>query len=254
MLRKRSVVGLLCVAILAGCATKPNGDLDDRSCVPDTPNASAFNGDDALVALAAALVIDLTWFAGCEAVVGVTNGIHHFHRAHARDGVYYSPDGAFSVSVPQPGTDEYQVQQQSGDGKDTVLFVPRDAGQPAYGVTVLPDLQDTQASMSLADFSQQSGGGLPDIGGALTQVYAEDIQLGANPARLVVYRSDAGSSASERYYLLYFVKTPHAAAILSITWPDKCPYCATGPESSLREMDPALENFVTSFELSSKGH
>jgi hypothetical protein len=255
MLGRRIIVAASAAALLlAGCATKPNGDLDDRDCAPNGSGGFSTGSGDPLVDLAATLLVDITWFAGCEAVVGIANGIHHFHVGHAHDGVYYSPDGAFSVAAPMPQTDEYTVQQQSADGKDTVLFVPRDTDQPVYGVTVLTRLDGPQASLSLADFSEQASANLPGIGTAVTLIHAEDVQLGANPARLMVYRADApaAGSAQADHYLMYFVKTAHTAAILSVTWPYQCPRCATGPASSLRDMDPALDSFVGSFELSSQ--
>ncbi|HEY3644549.1 MAG TPA: hypothetical protein VGM16_04355 [Gammaproteobacteria bacterium] len=246
---KRAVVGLLVCALLAGCATKPNGDLDDSECVPDPPHG--VTGGNPLVDIAAILIIDLTWFAGCEAVVGISNGIRHFHPAQARDGVYYSPDGAFSVGVPMAVSDEYQAQQQRSGSKDTVVFVPRTPGEPAYGVTVLTKLDATQAALSLPDFASQASADL--LGTGVTQVQAQDVQLGANAARLVVYRAPVpvAGTAPPHYYLMYFVKTAHTAAVLSVTWPYECPRCAAGSDISLRNMDPVLDAFLDSFELSS---
>jgi hypothetical protein len=55
------------------------------------------------------------------------------------------------------------------------------------------------------------------------------------------------------YYFLYFLKTRHRAAVLSIAWPGDCPNCAGGPEAEIRAMDPALRDFVTSFILVGTG-
>ena len=252
MLGKRLIASLLVCMTLAGCATQPNGDLDPRSCNPGGPGE--IGGSDPLAALAAVLVVDLVFFAGCEAVVGITNGIHHFHPAQSRDGVYYSPDGVFSVGVPQTMSDEYQVQQSDGAGKDTVVFVPRTSGQPIYGVTVLTHLEGAQAALSLADFASQASANLPGVGMPVAQIHTEDVQLGANPARLVVYRSQApvGGAPQQDYYFMYFVKTAHTAAILSVTWPYECPRCADASDAAIRDMDPALGSFVSSFELSSQ--
>lgn len=204
--------------------------------------------------LAAILLVDLTWFAGCEAVVGISNGIHHFHLAHSHDGVYYSPDGAFSIGVPLAVSNEYQAQQQTSDGKDTVVFVPRTPGEPVYGVTVLTKLEGAEADLSLADFSSHAGADLSGIGVPVTQIHAEDTQLGAHPARLVVYRSTApvDGGGQPDFYLTYFIKTGHSAAILSITWPYECPRCTTGSDTTIRGMDSVLDSFLDSFELASK--
>ena len=246
---KRLTAWVIIGVLLAGCATKPNGDLDDRDCVPSS--SGEVSTGNPLADLAATLIVDLTWFAGCEAVVGISNGIHHFQRARSHNGVYYSPDGAFSVGLPLAVSDEYQAQQQTGDGKDTVVFVPRKSGEPVYGVTVLTHLAGPQSELSLADFSNQASANLPGVGVPVAQIYTEDVQLGANPARLVVYRSQ-GSAAEQDYYLMYFVKTAHTAAILSVTWPYECPRCASGSDAAIRDMDPTLDSFVSSFELSSQ--
>lgn len=249
---RRVVASLLICALLAGCATKPDGDLDDQQCIPPSPGNIGGGGDDALAVLAAVLVIDLAWFAGCETVVGISNGIHHFHKAHARDGVYYSPDGAFSVAVPQAGEVQYQVQQEALAGKDTAVFVPPAPGEPVYGVTVLTRLDAAQAGLSAADFASHAGADLLGIGVPVTPIHAEDTQVGGNPAHLVVYRAAKGSGQPD-FYLMYFIKTTSSAAIVSITWPYDCPRCGIGSDTALRDMDPGLKGFLESFELANKG-
>ena len=243
------------MVLLAGCASNPDGSYDDRDCRPDSIGMTAGSSGNPLADLAVALVLDITWFAGCEAAVGVANGIHNFHRALTHDGIYYSPDGLFSVAVPGgPGADEYQVQQQSRPDKDTVLFIPRHAEEPAYGITALPRLQDADAALSLDAFAEEASAKLPgigdDAGGNLIQVHAEDVQLGAYPARFIEYRSAAGP---DTFYLLYFLKTSHAAVILTITWQQRCPLCSAASEAQLRGMDPGLDAFVSSFEFANKG-
>lgn len=242
---KRLFVTVLVCGMLTACATKPNGDLDGRSCIPSGGSA----GGDAGI-----LLVYLIWIAGCETTVVIANGLEHFQLAHSHHGIYTPPDGSFSVGVPLPNSDEYQAQQQITDGKDTVVFVPRTPGEPVYGVTVLTHLDDAQADSSLTEFSNQANAGLGDIGVPLEQIHAEDVQLGANPARLVVYRSSAPAAGATQqdYYLMYFIKTPHTAAILSVTWPYDCPHCATGPDTAIREMDMTWDDFVNSFELSSQ--
>jgi hypothetical protein len=248
---KRLAVLLLSCVLLCSCATKPNGDLADTVCRPDFHGGS---GSDPLADLAAILIVDLTWFAGCEAVVGIANGIHHFRLAYSHDGVYYSPDGAFSIGVPMAASDEYLAQQQTSASKDTVVFVPRRPGEPVYGVTVLTHLEGSQAELSLADFSSRADADLSGIGVPVTQIHAEDTQLGGNPARLVVYRSTTpvDRGAQSNFYLTYFVKTGHSAAILSITWPYECPRCTAGPDATLRDMDGVLDSFLGSFELANQ--
>jgi hypothetical protein len=250
---KRLIASVLLCTLLTACASKPNGDLDGSDCAPSGDVGEFFKGGgNPLVDLAALLVVDVTWFAGCEAVVVIANGIHHFQLAYSHNGIYTSPDDSFSVGVPLASSDEYQAQQQIADGKDTVVFVPRTPGEPVYGVTVLTHLDDAQAGSSLTEFSNQASAGLSGIGVPVEQIRAEDVQLGANPARLVVYRSKAAGTSAPDYYLMYFVKTAHSAAILSITWPYDCPYCTTGSEAAIRSMDPALGSFLDSFELASQ--
>lgn len=250
---KRFIACVLICALLAACSTYPNGDLDGRDCAPSS-NSGSVNSGNPLADLAAILIVDLVWFGGCEAVVGIVNGVRHFHPAQPRGGVYYSPDGVFSVGVPLGLSDEYQAQQRTAVGRDMVVFVSRTPGMPVYGVTVLTKLEESQADLSLQELSQRTSAGLLGAGVVVTPIYTEDVQLSANPARLAVYRAQAPAdgSAEPDYYLMYFVKTQLTAAILSIRWPYECPRCATGPNSALRDMDPTLHAFLDSFELASK--
>lgn len=156
--------------------------------------------------------------------------------------------------MPLGISNEYQPQQQAEAGKDTVVFIPHTQGEPIYAVTVLTHLEGQQAQLSLADFADQASASLPGVGVPVAQIHAEDVQLGANPARLVVYRSQAYAAGApgQDYYLMYFVKTARTAAIVSVTWPYECPRCATGPDVAIRDMDPTLDSFTSSFELSSQ--
>jgi|GEM_PF-7080103 len=224
------------------------------------PNGTA-SGSDPLTDIAVTLVVDVAWIAGCEAVVGIANSIHHFHRASTHAGYYYAPDGSFSVAIPGwPDSDGYEAQQQTGQDKTTVLFVPRTKGDLVFGATVVPRLTPEQADLSLDEFAKLAGDLMPHLAAAgqtppLTQVHAEDIALGANPARLVVFRAnstDAGTG-EPRYYLMYFVKTPRSAAVLSVAWPFECEKCAVGPDSALRAMDSRINPFLDSFELRNPG-
>jgi hypothetical protein len=172
-----------------------------------------------------------------------------------QDGVYTAADGSFSVTPP-PGLgihEEYYPQQ------DYLLFAPRLIKGPVYGMNVSPDQEPIYASLTLDEFATvqlrdaRFQSQLAD-GVALREMRREEITLDGRPALSIIYsQTRPGADAPQAYYLLYFTKTRHRSAVLSIAWPRDCPKCADGPEAEVRAMDPALDAFVSSFRLAGTG-
>lgn len=255
---RRLIASVLVCTLLAGCATSPNGDYDDRDCKPFNPgdiSGGSGNPGDILVGIVALLVVEGLIVVGCEAAVEIGNGWRHYHPETADDGSYLPPDKLFSVAIPRTTAGEpYQAREKSSEGRDTVVFLPPDPQpqDPVFGVASLEGLDQLESTESLEAFSQQVTAKLPELAGPDThpqQVYASDFAVGDVPMHLVVYRQAPRPGQDQAYQLLYFVRDDahHGAAVLSVAWPQVCPYCADGPERVIRRMDPRLENFVESF-------
>lgn len=255
---KRLVASVLVCTLLAGCATAPNGDYDDRNCKPFNPgdiSAGSNNPGDVLVGIVALLVVEGLIVVGCEAAVEIGNGWRHYHPKIPDAGFYLPPDRLFSVAIPRTAAGEpYQAQEKSAERGDTVLFLPPKPTpqDPVFGVASLKGLDPLESTESLDAFSQQVAAQLPGLAGPdlhPQQLFAADFAASAVAMHLVVYRRTPGPGQDQAYQLLYFVRdeADHSAAVLSVAWPQACPHCVDGPESAIRGMDPRLENFVESF-------
>lgn len=255
---KRVLVVSLMPMLLASCVTAPNGNYSDEPC---TPSSNVYLGADPLVDLAFTLIVDVTWFAGCETFVTVANGIRDLQRAQAHHGVYESPDHLFSVKVPDDNQD-IQIREQIKPTKDYVYFISSLPGRPVYAISVIPALPEQYASLSSEQFASQATRGLLENASrnegqlsGLQRIYQEEVTVNGKPALFVVYRRDAQAANTEQpyYYLMYFIRNGNRAAILTVTWSSDCPKCAKGPEAAIRGMDPGIGTFVNSFRLADPG-
>jgi hypothetical protein len=242
---------LLALVLLSGCATQ-KGPGSDGCQLDPYPQAGGLVWADPLF-----LPVYFLYGFGCEGVKALDrHGVFDSApKGTLQDGVYTAADGSFSV-MPPPGDgihEEYYPQQ------DYLLFAPRLTRGPVYGMNVSPDQEPIYNSLTLdefatvelrdARFQAQLADGVP-----LVEVHREEITLDGRPALSIVFsQTPAGASTPRAYYLLYFTKTRHRSAVLSIAWPRDCPKCASGPEAEMRAMDPALQNFVGSFILVGTG-
>lgn len=190
---------------------------------------------------------------GCEGVKALDrHGVFDSPpKGTLQAGVYTAADGSFSVEPP-PG---YAIHEEYYPQQDYLLFAQRLSKGPVYAMNVSPDQEPIYNSLTLdefatvelrdARFQQQLADGV-----ALKELRREAITLDGRPALSIFYsQTKPGASAPQAYYLLYFTKTRHRSAVLSIAWPGDCPKCADGPEAEVRTMDPALDAFVGSFHL-----
>lgn len=257
---RKTLVALLMPMLLAACAIAPNSYYSDRNCVPPAQVAPVA-GDDVLVDIAVTLIVDVTWYTGCEAVVGIANGVHDLRLAVANNGVYASPDHLFSVNVPDENGN-MQIREKIRPTRDYVYFVSQTPGRPVYGISVIPTLPEKDASLSIEQFEKQATADLPkdaSEGGVqltgLQRVYQEQLVIDNKPTLFAVYRRDvqAGSARQPYNYLMYFVKKGNRAAILTVAWSGECAKCTKGPEARIEEMNPGIGKFVDSFRLADPG-
>jgi hypothetical protein len=251
MLRKHIAVGICAAALMSGCATQRGPGTDGCQLSPD-PNTPGLVLDDPLF-----LPVYFLYGFTCEGVKTLDrHGVFDSPpKGTLQDGVYTAADGSFSVMPPAgDGIHEDYYPQQ-----DYLLFAPRLSKGPVYGMNVSPDQEPIYNSLTLDEFATVE---LRDArfqaqlanGVALKELRREEITLDGRPALSIIYsQTPAGASKPAVYYLLYFTKTRHRSAVLSIAWPGDCPKCSDGPEAEVRAMDPALQAFVSSFNLYSTG-
>ena len=242
---RRLLLACLLLALLPGCATQQG---------PGTDGCQLSRGGGGLVVDDPLFVpMYFLYGFGCEGVKALDrHGVFDAKpKGTLQDGVYTAADGSFSVTPP-PGDgihEEYYPQQ------DYLLFAPRLTRGPVYGMNVSPDQEPIYASLTLdefatvelrdARFQAQLAAGMP-----LKELRREHITLYGRPALSIVFsQTPAGADKPSAYYLMYLTKTRHRSAVLSIAWPGDCPQCAQGPEAQIRAMDPALDNFISSFKL-----
>lgn len=256
---RKVLTALLIPMLLAACVTAPNGNYSDEPC---TPSGGVMLGSaDPLLDIAVTLIVDVTWFTGCETFVTVANGIRDLRRAQAHHGVYVSPDHLFSVKVPDNNR-HIQIREQIKPTQDYVYFVSSIPGNPVYAISVVPTLPEKYASLSSEQFATHATEGLlknasqgeGQLAG-LQRIYQEELNFNGMPALFAVYRRDARTANAARpfYYLMYFIRNGNRAAILTVTWAGNCPQCTKGPEAAIRSMDPGLGTFVNSFQLADPG-
>ncbi len=169
------------------------------------------------------------------------------------NGVYTAADGTFSVALPAPS-----IREQYAPQRDYVFFLPRLGGAgPVYGVSVTPELAPIYAGLSIREYAVSA---LRDSmlesqrvsGATLTLLHEEELTLDGHPALFQAY-SQLTQDAQVKppaYYLVYFLKTRHRAAVLTLSLPGDCLPCTGGTEAEVRALSPGIRSFVESFRLS----
>lgn len=258
---KLILTAVLLSGLLAGCQTREQQDV----CFPLGINAGT---PDALAYLY------FMYIAGCETVTAINasrkdnawKADTETLRGESNDGRYLSADKIFSVALPGPlaaiGHDGYRINEQSLPHDDYVFFAPSESDNPFYGIKVTPQLDREYASLGMAEYADLS---MQDArlqaqrysGVALKLINNQTLKLDGKPALFRVYLQSLPANrsgvASRLYYLVYFIKQDDRAAILTVMWPKPCPHCETGNEQNIRNMDPGLQRFISSFAMGSNG-
>jgi len=251
-MRAIALFALASLVLLPGCATQQGPGSDGCQLNPDPSSPGLVVQDDPLF-----LPMYFLYGFGCEGIKTLDRrgAFDRPPKGSLQDGIYTAADGSFSVTPPSGDGihEEYYPQQ------DYLLFGPRLGKGPVYGMNVSPDQEPIYASLTLEEFAgvelrdarfqQQLAAGVP-----LKELRREEIVLDGRPALSIVFsQTPPGADKPSVYYLMYFTKTRHRSAVLSIAWPKDCPQCAAGPEAQIRAMDPALDAFVSSFRLYGTG-
>lgn len=248
-MRHAFLVLLLLASGLAACAVNTPYGVNSGCGVATHPSDSSIWVDDPLF-LPALLLYGL----GCE-------GVHALERHGAFDsppegsvknGVYIAADGTFSVELPAPS-----IREQYGPQRDYVFFLPRLGGSgPVFGVSITPELEPIYGSLSIHEYAVSA---LRDSmlesrrvsGASLMLLHEEELTLSGRPALFQAYSQiqEGAQAKPSAYYLVYFLKTKHRAAVLSVSLPGDCPPCTGGTEADVRTLSPAIKTFVESFRL-----
>ena len=277
------IAGFIVLALLTGCAGNPDPKIqyDYADCTPsgNDGNGSVSGSGNPVAAIVGMLVIDvvvdLSWYYGCEGVQSLDHALFPPAVSSLRDGIYRSGDGVYSIAVPgqlartADDGSRLSLLERLGQEQDYLYFQPKPAGEPnpAYLIVAYPTLDADTASLSPDEFAlnvshireAMDRHPISAYGHEPVELHSEDITLDGKPAMFASYSMAIGDdkvatrifgkSHEILYLLLYVVKTPTRAAILGIAWPRDCPKCATGPEADIRTMDPRLNQFVESFRL-----
>ena len=249
---RRLLIAMFVLTALAGCANAPTQPGANPCLLNPYPEGNGLIIEDPLF-----LPMYFLYGFSCEGIKALDrHGV--FDRppkGTLQDGLYIAADGSFTVTPPTG----YGIHEEYYPQQDYLLFAPRFTRGPVYGMNVSPDQEPIYASLTLDEFAQvslrdarfqaQLASGVP-----LQELRREEITLDGRPALSIIFsQTPAGASKPSAYYLVYFTKTRHRSAVLSIAWPQDCPQCAAGPESAVRAMDPALQAFVSSFHLATTG-
>lgn len=282
MLIRNLIAGCMAIALLTGCASNPNPKIqyDYADCTPSGNGGGSASGGGNPVAvivgmLVVEVVVDLSWYYGCEGVQNLDHTLFPPPMSSLHDGVYHSGDGVFSVAVPgqlsptPAGADWLTLLERLGQEQDYLYFLPKPEGEanPGYLVVAFPKLDAITAPQTPDEFAldvryirdAMSRHPVSEYGHVPVELHAEDITLDGKPAMFASYSLVMGDDKVATrifgkqqeilYLLLYVVKTPSRAAMLGIAWPRACPKCSTGSEAEIRAMDPQLKQFVESFHL-----
>lgn len=274
MLGKRLIVSLMVLMLLVACGSNPTrddggsqtgqqtstqgpGSSPDNS--PSDTGSSSGGGPNlpndprALLAIIGVIVV----FVAADAVLWTADYVKKHStptlEGMVKDGVYHAKDGAFSVTVPgdypaHEGTG-FIVREVRDHGQEQVVFLPATDGEPLYGVSTQPRLSTADAALSLDDYASKLYPSPAQDGRPLKPTLDEMLTLDGKSALFREYIQIPSTGAEPVYYLLYFIKGGDRSALVSVTWTDGCPKCATGPEHDIRAMDPHLKQFVDSFHL-----
>lgn len=251
---KKPAAGLLILAFLSACATNPNGGYSDKDCwLGKKSNPDSF--DSGIV------FVEGVFYLGCQASVAVGNLAVDLKHVVVHGETYRSPDRLFQVNLPGPAARDggagFVTMESVTPERDYVTFVQQPGPGAVYSVTDLPNLPERYSVMDIADFSHavvaDSLANLhaADKGAAsLELTYEQQVALKGGAAMFAVYRRSGATSGP--YYLIYFLKKAHEAAILSVLWHSDSLPTGADPEAAIRTMDPGLQEFVNSFEFGSQ--
>lgn len=244
------IICTLLILVVSGCAVN-SAYAPNQTCGVNThPADSSIWVDDPLF-----LPALLLYGMGCEGVQALERH-GAFDSAPAgtlKDGVYIAADNTFSVALPAPS-----IREQYAPQRDYVFFLPRlGGGGPVYGVSVTPELEPIYGSLSIREYAVSA---LRDSmlesrrvsGASLTLLHEEELTLDGRPALFQAYSQLQGGVQTKpsAYYLVYFLKTRHRAAVLTVSLPGDCLPCTGGTEADVRALSPAIKSFVESFRLS----
>lgn len=235
--------------LLDGCAVSTPYGVNSGCGVGTHPADSSIWIDDPLF-LPALLVYGM----GCESVQALERH-SAFDSAPAgtvQDGIYTAADHTFSVALPAPS-----IREQYAPQRDYVFFLPRlGGGGPVYGVSITPELEPIYSSLSIREYAVSA---LRDsmlesrrlTGATLTLLHEEELTLDGRPALFQAYSQipQGVQARPPAYYLVYFLKTRHRAAVLTLSLPGECLPCTGGREAEVRAMAPEIRSFVESFRL-----
>ena len=283
MLTRSFTAALMALALLTACAGNPDPKIqyDYADCTPsgNGGNGGVSGSGNPVAAIVGMLVIDvvvdLSWYYGCEGVQNLDHALFPPAVSSLHDGIYRSGDGLYSVAVPgqlSRSADDARwltLLERLGQEQDYLYFLPKPEGQPnpGYLVIVFPKLDADTAPQSPDEFAlnvshirdAMARHPVSEYGHTPVELHAEHITLDGKPAMFASYSLVMGDDKvatrifgkdqETLYLLLYVVKTSTRAAILGIAWPRDCPKCSTGSEAEIRAMDPHLKQFVESFHL-----
>ena len=274
----RLVVALASLAMLASCASggDPRIRQESSGCNPDSGGGGGINSLGELVFVFA---FDLAFAYSCEGIAHLVEGGHPPSRL--KDGVYLSGNRVFSIKLPVvPSSSDagiYSLFEHLSHSEDYIFMLPnqKEEGRSAYMVQVIPKLDAEDRDKSTLGFLDEMKRvkrlmGLHPVTSddQPPLLHEEATTLDGKPALFQTYclsldpddddkDNDAteffGTGSKTLYLLLYVVKTHDQAAIIGVARPGDCPKCATGPESGVRAMDPALQTFVSSFHMAAPG-
>ena len=243
------LAALLALALLlAGCAVNSPYAANGTCGVNTHPSDSGIILDDPLF-----LPALLLYGMGCEGVEALERhgAFDSAPAGKVQDGVYSAADGTFSVALPAPS-----IREQYSPQRDYVFFLPRLGSGPVYGVSVTPELQPIYASLNIREYAVSA---LRDSmlesrrvsGASLTLLHEEELTLDGHPALFQAYSqlTQDAQAKPPAYYLVYFLKTRHRAAVLTVSLPGDCLPCTGGTEADVRGLAPEIKSFVESFRL-----
>lgn len=274
MFGKRLLVSLMVLTFLVACGSNPTRDGGDPQTGQQTPTQGSNPSPDsrssdtgssrgggpnlpsdprALLAIVGIIVV----LVAAQAVVWTVDYVESHSSPDltgaVKDGVYHAKGDLFSVAVPGDypahGGAGVKVREVRDQGHQQVVFLPAVDTEPLYGVSMQQHLSPDDAAMSLDDYASKLYPSPIQDGKPLRPVLDEKLTLDGKSALFREYIQIPSLGAETVYYLLYFIKKGDRSALVSITWTDSCPKCATGPEGDIRAMDPHLKQFVDSFHL-----
>ena len=278
------VMAVFLLTAMFGCADTPCDGRDVNE-LPISDNCArwlaGFGGSGSLDPSTTKVVLTSVLTAGGNlAAYGICQRSAKLTPAPAstiNDGMYRSTDGAITVALPEPvtqdGQSRIQVWQGNPSGIQKVYFMSSQANEPIYGVYVLRWLFSGAVPKSLSDLDHdmfntsyyRDSGIVPED--KFEYLYQERFTLDDGTSAIVqvvkpqnpsdeMMSMGGASKQKKESYLIYYLIRPKSVndtyAVLSIFWRGDCSKCATGPEIDIRNLSPHIAEFVNSFRLAEK--